>query len=196
MLIAAVTLIMTQAHGFQPPENATQDNLRVLRNNVSTWVPYAETLPTERLQVCVDDPAITIGSTKTCATRIPGRTDNWQLKTLAFPNSPSVTFTWGAVTQNTDGSPVVLAGYTVTTRHQGCDTALGNCPVADLDPSVDLVGPVLTYTVANVKFKACIFVQARTTGGDLGVISKEVCSLPPKILPNQVTDIRVVPPQL
>lgn len=190
----AETLVLTQLKGYQRPAQA--DIVKVLRTPASVWAPLAEVLPTERIQVCMDDPAVLVGSTTSCSTRIPGRTDNWQLKSLAIqPQFGSVTFAWEPVTVNMDGSPVTLAGYTVIVRRQNCIIGTdAGCVVADRDPPLDL-GNVLTFTVANVAKQACLIVQARTDTNDRGVISDEPCGAPtiPRPMPAQVTGVRVVP---
>lgn len=193
------TLIVTQSHGYQMPADA--DVVKVLRTGGSVWTPLAEVLPTERIQVCVDDPAVAIGSTTVCATRIPGRTDNWQLRSLAIPPPPAagtVTFAWDAVTQFDDGKPIVgLAGYTVTVRHQDCDLSAGMppCEVATWEPPVE-VGTVTQYLVANVKNEASIIVQGRLADGTLGLVSELATGKPqvtrPK--PGKVTNVHVVTP--
>lgn len=191
---SAAVLVRTQAHGYQLPANA--DVVQVLRSPASVWVPLATVLPTERIQVCYDDPLTPVGATTSCTTRVPGRTDNWELKSTVYPALVlgSVSFAWDAVTLDTTGAPIVLAGYTLAVRRQEC--VLGTdagCVVAGSD-SID-IGNVLTYTVTNVKGQACVYVQARTPAGDRGLLPAEVCGSPRAAppVPAVVTGLRVVP---
>jgi hypothetical protein len=50
------------------------------------FVALADVLPTERLAACYDDPGVTAGSSTVCASRVPGRADLWQLKSVLFPS--------------------------------------------------------------------------------------------------------------
>jgi hypothetical protein len=51
------------------------------------FVPLAQVLPTERIAACYNDPTITAGSIGNCSTKVPGRTDLWQLKSVLYPPS-------------------------------------------------------------------------------------------------------------
>lgn len=63
-------------------------NVRVNRAG-APFVSLAQVLPTERIAACYDDPAIAAGSTATCSTRVPGRTDLWQLKSVLYATAPT-----------------------------------------------------------------------------------------------------------
>lgn len=190
----AETLIFTQDRGYQLPANA--DIVRVNRTGGAAWVPVAEVQPTERILVCVDGP-VTVGSTSStaCTTRVPGRTDNWQLKSLAIPEplaTGSVTFEWNPVTTFDNGAPIAnLAGYTVSVKHQDCDPATANCAPAAFEMPLDL-GNVTRFTVTNVKHSAGLIVQGRLTDGTLGPLSDEGVGFPPKLKPAKVTGVRQV----
>lgn len=161
----------------------------------SLWLPPAQIGPTERISVCKDDPALTVGGT-TCTTRLASG-DNWMMKSDALPATlGSVTFGWSAVTVNTDGSTLTdLAGYNVGIKRQDCDPALANCVAAGYDPPL-VLGNVLTFAVLNVARQACVIVQARNAAGDVGPVSDETCGSPPKPkpVPAKVTGVRVVTP--
>lgn len=87
-------------------------------------------------------------------------------------NTGKVTFEWAAVIQNTDRSAANIAGYVLYIRKQDCSLGSG-CAVA---PYVEIpLGKVTSYTLTGVTREACAFIHARTTSGDLGVISDEQC---------------------
>lgn len=66
------------------PANAT----RVQVNRTGTpVVALAEVLPTERIVTCYHDPDLVPGSSASCDTRVPGRTDVWELKSVLYPAS-------------------------------------------------------------------------------------------------------------
>ena len=50
-------------------------------------VPLADVLPTERIITCYHDPDLVIGSGASCDTRVPGRTDLWELKSVVYATS-------------------------------------------------------------------------------------------------------------
>src|SRR6185295_467285 len=55
-----------------------------------TGAPFAkltDVQPTERIATCYDDQLVTIGSSKSCSTRVPGRNDLWQLKSVLYPSA-------------------------------------------------------------------------------------------------------------
>jgi hypothetical protein len=96
MLLALAILVGTPT-GWQLPENATQ--VQVLRGTVTSYVAPSEVGPSERIKAC-DSETVRIGSNDTCpeASRAPGRTDVWWLKSEVFatPN-PEPSLEPGAV---------------------------------------------------------------------------------------------------
>lgn len=197
-LAPAATLVLTQLKGYQLPANA--DVVKVLRTPASVWAPIAEVKPTERVQACANDPTVAIGSTAKCNTRLPGRSDNWALMSELFAPPPpklgTVTFKWLPVTQDTDGAPIVIEGYTLTIRRQDCELgAVAGCVVAASEPPLEL-GNVLTYTLPNVVREACGYIQARTPAKDLGLLPPVACRVaePLRQIPAVVTGVEAVTP--
>jgi hypothetical protein len=64
------------------PSDAT--NVQVKRDG-APFVPLAEVQGSERIAACYDDPGVVAGSSTTCAARVPGRSDLWQLKSILYP---------------------------------------------------------------------------------------------------------------
>jgi hypothetical protein len=172
------------------PQNASV--VVVLRGTTSPWVPLAEVLSTERITVCIDDPAIVAGQPGTCATRIPGRTDNWQLKSIVYPTTaPStdgtITVTWDMPTVGTDGQPFSgVAGYRVRRQQDVCsqttpDPRCGTMPWVEED-----VGNVLrrVFTVGSGRW--CFTVQGYIASGEGGGVSQldpeRACALPGQVI--------------
>lgn len=104
--------------------------VRVLRASEAPWVALSSVLDTERISVCVDDVTLVPGGPGPCTTRVPGRTDNWQVKGAVYAAPPpsssvpgvpltltaagGVTLRWGPPTTNEDGSPLTnLAGFMI-----------------------------------------------------------------------------------
>lgn len=59
-----------------------------------TGAPFAliaDIQPSERIAACYDDPGVTAGSSTVCASRVPGRSDLWQLKSVLYPIAPAST---------------------------------------------------------------------------------------------------------
>jgi hypothetical protein len=66
------------------PANAT----RVQVNRTGTpIVSLADVLPTERIVTCYHDPDLVPGASGSCDTRVPGRTDVWELKSVLYPTA-------------------------------------------------------------------------------------------------------------
>jgi hypothetical protein len=193
MLLALATLVLTPS-GWADPATATQ--VQVLRGSTASYVAVADVLPTERIKVCKDDPAVLPGSTTKCSTLEDGK-DNWLAKSAVFaasePPPPivnSVRFAWSAPTQNTDGSTLTdLAGYRVHVRLQPCDPLQPLCPVAAFGDPIDIAEP--SFTCAGVVFECWITVQALNSAGTEGPVSTETRGALKKI-PGPVTDVRQV----
>lgn len=94
------------------PANAT--TVQVNRAGAAPWAPLAQVLPTERIAACYNDPGVAIGSSTGCATRVPGRNDLWQLKSVLYPAAPAspaapatITLTVDAINPHWDsGAPL------------------------------------------------------------------------------------------
>jgi hypothetical protein len=69
-------------------EPAAAVNVQVSRGTTAPFVALSSVLPTERIAACYDDPALVTGSTGNCTTRVPGRQDLWQLKSVLYPAVP------------------------------------------------------------------------------------------------------------
>lgn len=170
--------------------------VHVLRGATSPWVKLTDVLPTERIYVCVDDPALSVGSTGKCATLVPGRTDRWQVKSLVYPIATKpIVVQWDPVATYTDGTPAPIAGYIVSMQQDVCspdftDPRCGTMPWAEID-----VGSVTSYAFA-LTGRWCFGVQARLASGERGVISDQdpamTCASPGVIvrLPAKVTGVK------
>jgi hypothetical protein len=51
------------------------------------FVTLADVQQTERIASCYDDAAVAAGSSTACSTRVPGRTDLWQLKSVLYTDA-------------------------------------------------------------------------------------------------------------
>lgn len=96
--------------------------VRVLRGTTAPFVGIETVLPTERIYVCVDDPAIVAGTAGECSKLVPDRTDRWQLKSLVYPQPSAPTasgtarISWTVPTTCVDGTPISncpITGYDV-----------------------------------------------------------------------------------
>lgn len=70
---------------------ASAINVQVLRTGVP-FVKLSDVQPTERIAACYD-PAIQPGSSATCAVKVPGRTDLWELRSTLYPSVAPGTLT-------------------------------------------------------------------------------------------------------
>jgi hypothetical protein len=179
------------------PVNASA--VAVLRGTTSPWVPLADVLPTERIMVCVDDPAIVIGQPGNCATRIPGRSDNWQLKSLVYPSAPTggpITLTWEAPTVGTDGQPFTgIAGYRVSRQQDVCSQATPDPRCGTMPWIPEDVGNVTRRVFTVDSGRWCFTVQGLIgsgEGGGVSTVNLDACALPGQVirLPAAPTNVR------
>jgi hypothetical protein len=114
----------------QPPSAI---NVQVNRVG-APFVKLSEVQPTERVAACYDDPAVTAGSTRACSTRVPGRNDLWQLKSVLFPSvAPgALTLTVATAQPKWDtGAPLSSSQLTdLTVRLYGAEQGQGKVPLA------------------------------------------------------------------
>lgn len=149
----------------------------VLRGATSPWVPLSQVQPTERISVCVDDPSVEVGQPGPCTTRIPGRTDNWQVKSVVYPTSvPSgegaITLTWSAVTTDLDGAAFDgTAGYRVNRQLDVCTTQPPDSRCGTMPWVTEDVGNVTRKVFSLPQGRYCFTVQGYTATGDGGGIT-------------------------
>jgi hypothetical protein len=89
------------------------------------YVRLSDVEPTERIAVCVDDPAVTVGSSRPCSTKVAGRNDLWQLKAALYPaqEGPGVIdLVWPPVTTDDKGEPLGDITYRLYGGLQGQET--------------------------------------------------------------------------
>jgi hypothetical protein len=68
----------------------TQATVVQVNRTGAPFVPLASVQPSERIAACYDDPGLVSGSSAACAAKVPGRTDQWQLKSVLYPAAPPV----------------------------------------------------------------------------------------------------------
>lgn len=175
-----------------------------LRGSYSAWMPLSQVQPTERISVCVDDPSFTAGQPGPCLTRIPGRTDNWQVKSIVYPVSPPtsadghITVVWDAVITDSAGAAYTgTAGYRVNRQLDVCttqppDSRCGTMPWVTQD-----VGNVIRYVFALPAGRWCFTVQAYDAQGNGGVLTQQdptLCAVPsqPQSVPGAPQNARAI----
>jgi hypothetical protein len=150
----------------------------VLRGTTSPWVPLSQVQPTERISVCVDDSSFTAGQPGPCTTRIPGRTDNWQLKSIVYPviappaGDGHITVVWQAVSTDLAGAAFDgTAGYRVNRQRDVCTTQPPD-PRCGTEPWVsEDVGNVTRRVFILPQGRYCFTVQGYLATGEGGGIT-------------------------
>jgi hypothetical protein len=93
------------------------------------YVRLSDVEPTERIAVCVDDPAVTVGSSRPCSTKVAGRNDLWQLKAALYPAEQgpgAIDLVWPPVTTDDKGQPLTDISYRLWGGLQGKESLLAS----------------------------------------------------------------------
>lgn len=178
----------------QPSKAITVNTLRAAGGNV--WAKLSDVLPVDRIATCYNDPAVIAGSSTMCSTRVPGRTDVWELKSVLYP-APTVgplTVSWDAVTLDTNKTPMTVGGYIVHRQLDDCQPPTG--PPCGSNPWIDQdVGKVTQIILEGLSGRWCFTVQAYSEAGDRGPLSDPAFCQTAQVakqIPSQVTGVKVV----
>jgi hypothetical protein len=179
---------------------ASAINVQVQRTG-APFVRVADVLPNERIAVCVDDAAVAPGSSTTCSTRVPGRNDLWQLKSIVFADpvtTGQITLLWNVVTTDEHGEPFAdIAGYVVNRQPDWCSETSADPRCGTAIWTTEDVVNVTSKVFTGLAGRWCFTVQAYTSGRELGGITElPACATPGQIkrLPGAVSNVRATGP--
>ena len=176
--------------------------LNVQVNRVGApFVKLTDVQPSERIAACYNDPAIAAGSSAKCSVPVPGRTDQWELKSTLYPPDQvvgQITLQWEPSSADTNGQPFAdVAGY-VTNRQQDVCLATSADPRCGTMPWItEDVGNVTQKVFAGLSGRWCFTMQAYTAAHDLGTLStSDTCqtAMAIKRLPGPPKNIRATAP--
>jgi hypothetical protein len=168
------------------PANAT----RVQVNRSGTpIVPLAEVLPTERIVTCYHDPDLVPGSSGSCDTRVPGRSDVWELKSVLYPTTQPaptgeghITVVWDAVSTDTAGAPYAgTTGYRVNRQLDVCTVLPADSRCGTMPWIVQDVGNVTRHVFQLPAGRWCFTVQGYDASGNGGAVTPPdplLCAIP------------------
>jgi hypothetical protein len=108
--------------------SASAINVQVNRVG-APYVRLSDVEPTERIAVCVDDPAVGIGTSTPCSMRVAGRNDLWELKAALYPAEQgpgAIDLVWPPVTTDDQGRPLTDITYRLWGGLQGKESLLAS----------------------------------------------------------------------
>jgi hypothetical protein len=181
---------------------ASAINVQVNRSG-APFVKLSDVLPTERVASCYHDSAVAVGSSTKCNTRVPGRNDLWEMKSVLYPPAQvvgQITVVWDAVTEDSDGQSFDgTAGYLLYRQQDVCGETSADSRCGQMPWETDDVGPATRRIYTGISGRWCFTVQGYTVARDLGVITvpdPSACAVAGQVirLPGAAKNVRAVGP--
>jgi hypothetical protein len=165
---------------WQPPQNV------IAAQTISgPWKLMAQVGDSERIATCYNDPDVVVGSQTRCDTRVPNRTDMWELKANLFANPPPVDPPLPPIPPPATGRVKITIEDTAPTYTDGTPAPrdqvairlyVGSEPISQTLLNAAPWAPRLTFTHEYPVTELRCFSYARIVGTEETARSDNVCS--------------------